>query len=396
MQQIAMSWLVYQMTGSSFLLGAVLFLGQIPFLFFPPFFGVLLDHRDRRSVLYITQSIAMLQALILAVLSLTGAITVWEIMGLSLVLGIVMAFDMPARQAFLSEMVEDRDDLTNAVAMNATMFNGAQLIGPALAGIALAYTSAGFCFFLNAFSFLAVLWSLAAMRLKPQIKRHAVQNIQAGLREDLAYLWSFVPLRNILLLLCFSAMSGGAAYALLPEYTTQVLGGDAQILGWLGAARGLGALVSALFLATRQNVLGLGKWIVGGSGILGAGIFLLPFTSRFVFGFAAFFMIGFGLVVHLASSSMIIQTVAPDDKRGSLMGYYTMAIVGVAPLGSLLAGALSSKWGLGTALLAMGSVSLMSSAVFLFYLPAFRKQIRAVYTRLKIIPATIPSPQAAE
>lgn len=379
MQQIALSWVVYQMTGSSFLLGTVLFFGQIPFLFLPPFFGVLADRWNKRHVLFMTQSLAMIQAILLAGLSLAGALTVREIMALSLALGITMAFDMPARQAFLSEMVAERNDLANAIAMNATMFNAAQIIGPALAGIALAYTSASLCFSFNALSFLAVLWSLAAMRLPPRNKRHIPDNIRTSLLQGIAYVRSSAPLRNILLLLCVSSLTGGAAYALLPEYTTRVLGGDARILGWLGAARGLGALFSALFLASRRSVIGLGKWIVGGSGILGAGMFFLPFASHFVFGFTSFFMIGFGLIVHFASSNTIIQTIANDEKRGCVMGFHAMAVAGFAPLGSLLSGTVSSNMGFRPALLTMACCSLMGSVAFLVYLPTFSKQVKAIY-----------------
>lgn len=386
MQQVAMSWLVYDMTKSSFLLGAVLFLGQIPSLLVSPFIGVLTDRMDKRRILYVTQALAMAQAFVLTALTLTGVIQVWHIMTLSFLLGLFVSFDMPTRQAFLSEMVTDPSDLPNAIAMNATMFNGARLIGPALAGVILAETSAGTCFLLNAVSFAPVFWSLWAMRLPPRLFRPRAASFRAGFTEGLSYAWRFGPIRNILLLLSLGSVTSSTATVFLPEYTVSFLHGDAHLLGWLGSAMGLGAMSAALFLASRKTVLGHGLWIGAGFCIMGLGLLTLPFMTQAWEGLGVFLIVGFGLVVHIAGGNTIIQTVSDEDKRGRIMGLYTMVLVGIAPLGSLLNGWLGTHWGLRPAFLLMGALTLAGGAFFLFWLPRLHEQVRPVYVRLKILP----------
>jgi len=386
MQQIAMSWLVYQLTNSSFLLGTTLFLSQIPCLIVSPFVGPLTDRLDRRRILYVTQALAMGQAIVLAGLALAGVVTVWEIMGLSLFLGLTIAFDMPARQAFLSEMIDDPGDLPNAIAMNATMFNSARLIGPALAGLLLAQTSAGVCFMLNAASFIPVFFSLMAMHLPPRILQNAGRTLRAGMDEGVHYAWHFPPLRNILLLLCLGSITGSAASVFLPEYTVTFLHGDAHLLGWLASAMGAGAVLAALFLASRRTVVGHGLWIGGGLGIMGLGLLAMPFMSQAWTALAVLVVVGFGLVIHIAGGNTIIQTIADEDKRGRIMGFYTMAIVGVAPLGNLLNGFLGSHIGLTSTFVAMGVLAIAGSIAFLLWIPRLQEYVRPIYIRLKILP----------
>ncbi|HTU21735.1 MAG TPA: MFS transporter [Gemmataceae bacterium] len=269
MQQIAMSWLVYEMTQSSFQLGVVLFAGQIPARFLSPVAGVLVDRWDRHRVLLLTQTLAMVQALLLALLTWTGRIDVGQLIVLSLFLGMVNTFDMTARQALLSEMVTSRADLGNAIALNSSMVNGARLLGPTLAGIILAQTSAKVCFLLNGLSYLAVLLALLAMRLEGARRERPTAPLWQGLREGFQYVSGFAPIRTLLLLLALSSLTGMSYSVLLPEFTVRRLGGDAHTLAFLTAASGLGALAGALFLASRPSVLGLGRWILLALMVLG-------------------------------------------------------------------------------------------------------------------------------
>lgn len=390
MQQVAMSWLVFQLTGSSFLLGVVLFLGQIPCLFLPPLVGVLTEQWDRHKMLLITQTLAMLQAFVLALLALTGTIQTWHIMALAFCLGVIVAFDMPARQAFTGDMVTNREDLGNAVGLNATMFNSARLFGPALAGLILAHTSPGMCFLINGVSFFAVLISLALMRFerRPSQKKWSL-HLRASFVAGVLYAWGFSPLRNILLLLGLGSLTGSVTSVLLPEYTVDVLKGDASTLSWLMASTGVGALFAALFLASRRSVLGLGKWIGGGFATMGLGILALPSaTTLWAAGFVCF-AIGFGLIIHVAAGHAVIQTITDEDKRGRVLSFYTVAIVGLVPIGNLISGAMATKLGLTGTMVLMGSVTLVGAAVFFLRLPRFKQELRPVYQRLKILPAAL-------
>ncbi len=390
MQQVALSWLVFQMTNSSFWLGMTLFLGQIPCLFLPPVIGVWVDRWDRRKALLVTQTAAMFLAFFLAGLVLTDRAALWHLMALSFLSGIVVSFDMPTRQAFLSEMVPDPQDFPNAVAMNATMFNGARLFGPALAGLVLAETSAGICFLLNGASFLAVLISLFMIRVPKRLFSSTESSVTKGLLEGLVYAWRFPPLRNILLLMSLGCLAGSGATVLMPEYTTRILGGDAQTLGWLGSALGCGALAAALFLASRKTILGYGQWIGSGIAIMGLGLLALPHVSSLFVSLSLFFLIGFGMIVHIAAGNTILQTASDESKRGRIMGLYTIAIVGFAPVGNLLTGFLAEKFGLLPTLSIAGFLSIVGGFAFLLWLPYLHEHVRPVYVRLRILPQDPP------
>jgi MFS family permease len=386
MQQIAMSWLVYQMTRSSFQLGVVLFAGQIPALFLSPAAGVLADRWDRHRVLLLTQTLAMVQAFLLALLTWTGCIDVWQLIALSLFLGVVNTFDMTTRQAFLSEMVTNRADLGNAIALNSSMVNGARLIGPTLAGIILAQTSADVCFLLNGLSYLAVLLALLAMRLEgPRRQRHTAPLWQ-GLREGFRYVSGFAPIRTLLLLLGLSSLAGMSYTVLLPEFTVRRLGGDARTLAFLTAASGLGALTGALFLASRKSILGLGRWILTALTLLGLGLLAFAWVADFKLALLVLFAIGFGMMVQMAGSNTLLQTIAAEDKRGRVMSFYTMAFLGMAPLGSLLTGVLAAWLGPRITLLINGLLCLAGAILFGISLPRLRVLVRPIYVRLNILP----------
>ena len=386
MQQIAMSWLVYKMTGSSFQLSVVLFANQISALFLSPVAGALADRWKRHRVLLLTQSLAMVQALLLALLTWTDRIDVWQILVLSLFLGIVNTFDMTSRQAFLSEMVTDRADLGNAIALNSMMVNGARLLGPTLAGILLAKTSAEVCFLLNGLSYLAVLVALRAMRLDGPQRERPKEPLWQGLRDGFRYVSGFAPIRTLLLLLALASLAGTSYTVLLPELTVRRLGGDAHTLAFLMAASGLGAMVGALFLASRKSVLGLGHWILLALTLLGLGLLSLAIVANFRLALLVLFTIGSGMMVELAGSNTLLQTIADEDKRGRVMSFYTMAFLGMAPLGSLLTGALAAWLGLPMACLINGLFCLTGAALFGLSLPRWHLLVRPIYVRLNLLP----------
>jgi MFS family permease len=364
MQQVAMSWLVFQMTQSSFQLGVVLFAGQIPALFLSPVAGALADRWDRHRVLLWTQTLAMTQAFLLALLTWTGRIDVWQLIFLSLFLGVVNTFDMTTRQAFLSEIVSRRADLGNAIALNSFTVNGARLLGPALAGILLTRTSAEVCFLLNGLSYLAVLLALLAMRLEGPRRERPTAPLWQGLRDGFRYVREFAPIRTLLLLLALASMAGTSYRVLLPEFTVRRLGGDARVLAFLTAASGLGALTGAVFLAARKSVLGLDRWILLSLTLLGLGLLAFVGVADFTLALLLLFAIGFGMMVEMAASNTLVQTLVAEDKRGRVMSFYTMAFLGMAPLGSLLTGVLAAWLGLPIAFLINGLLCLAGAALF--------------------------------
>jgi MFS family permease len=386
MQQVAMSWLVYQMTQSSFRLSIILFANQIPALFLSPVAGTLADRWDRHRVLLLTQTLAMVQALLLTLLTWTGHIDVWQLLALSLFLGVVNTFDMTTRQAFLSEMVTDRADLGNAIALNSMLVNAARLLGPALAGILLAQTSAEVCFLLNSLSYLAVLLALCAMRLEGPRRQRSSEPLWQELRDGFRYVSGFAPIRTLLLLLALASIAGTSYTVLLPELTVRRLGCDAHMLAFLMAASGLGALTGALFLASRKNVLGLDRWILLALTLLGLGLLALAGVSDFRLALLVLFLIGFGIMVELAASNTLLQTIAAEDKRGRVMSFYTMAFLGMAPLGSLLTGVLAAWLGLPITCLINGLLCLTGAALFGLSLPRLHVLVRPIYARLNLLP----------
>ncbi len=395
MQQVAMSWLVFQMTGSSWDLGLVLFSGQVPALFLSPVAGVLTDRWNRHRLLLLTQSLAMLQALLLAALTLTGVVQVWHLIVLSLFMGVVNTFDMTGRQAFLTEMVASREDLGNAIALNSSMVNGARLVGPSLAGLLLAVTSAGVCFLANGVSYVAVLVALLAMRLPKRERPHRHAPLLQGLREGFRYAFGFAPIRALLMLLGLASLTGMSYTVLLPQFTVDVLHGDAHVLGFLTAASGLGALAGALFLAARKSVLGLGRWVVLAAGLMGLALAGFDLAPNLPAALGVLFEVGYAMMVQMAASNTILQTIVDEDKRGRVMSFYTMAFLGMAPLGSLLAGAVAARAGLKVAFVVNGALLLAGAVVFAFHLPRLRTLVRPIYVRLRILPEIAAGIQSA-
>ncbi len=328
MQQIAMTWLVYRLTNSAFLLGVVGFASQMPTFLLSPFAGVFADRMNRHRIIIVTQTLAMIQAAVLAILTLTGNIAVWHIIMLSVFLGLVNAFDIPTRQTFVLEMIENKEDLGNAIALNSSMFNGARLIGPAIAGMLLAVIGEGMCFLLNAISFVAVIVALLAMKLSPQQRTSHSHGVIKGLQEGFSYAFGFAPIKYILMLVALISAMGMPYTVLMPIFAKDILGGGPHTLGFLMGATGVGALTGALYLASRRTVVGLGRWIAIAAGIFGLGLIGFSFARVLSLSMSLLFVVGFGMMTQMASCNTILQTIAEDDKRGRVMSFYTMAFMG--------------------------------------------------------------------
>ena len=385
MQQVAMSWLVYRMTGSAMLLGIVGFTSQIPSFLLAPVAGVLADRWEKRRLLLATQTLALTQAALLAIIVLTGIVQIWHIVLLSLFLGIVNAFDIPVRQSFVVQMVDSREDLSNAIALNSSMVNGAKLIGPTIAGLLVASVGEGVCFAINSASYLAVIAALAAMRvapLPPRLQRH---NVLHELHEGVRYAFDFKPIRSILLLLALVSLMGMPYSVLIPVFASEVLHGSSHTYGFLMTASGCGAFAGAFYLASRRSVLGLGMVIVRAAIFFGTGISVFAISNSFALSMASLVMAGFGAMTLVASSNTVIQTIVDEDKRGRVMSFFTMAFIGMTPFGSLVAGTLAGSIGAKETVLVGGMCCLAGGMIFFRQLPLLRKIIRPIYIDRDII-----------
>ena len=386
MQQIAVSWLVYRMTNSVFLLGLVGFSSQIATFLLAPLAGVIADRHHRHRLLLITQSMAMLQAIVLYTLFVTHTITVWHILLFSLFLGAVNAFDIPVRQSFTVDMINDREDLSNAIALNSSMVNAARLIGPSIGGILIALFGEGTCFLINALSYVAVLFSLAMMKLPrwESLGRHK-EPVMLQLKEGFFYALNFMPIRTILILLSAISMVSGGVQALMPVFARDIFHGGPRALGLLTAASGLGALIGAIYLAGRKNVLGLNKVIAWTAALFGGGVIVFSRTSVLMIGLPVLLFSGFGMMVQMASSNIILQTIVEEDKRGRVMSFYAMAFMGLSPFGSLFSGVLAARIGADNTFLWGGLFCIMAAGLFALQLPKLRGFIRPLYIKKGII-----------
>jgi MFS family permease len=387
MTRIATSWLVYRLTGSALLLGAVGFAGQIPSFLLAPFAGVLVDRWNRHRLLIATQVLALLQSLGLAILTLTGVVQIWHIILLSIFQGLINAFDMPARQAFVVEMVEKREDLPNAIALNSSMVNAARLLGPSIGGVIIAAVGEGWCFMLDAISYLAVIASLLAMKITPRLtKQFREAKMLQQLREGWKYASRFAPIRKVLLLLALVSLVGMPYTVLMPVFANEILHGGPSTLGLLMAASGVGALVGALLLAARKSVLGLGKYIPLMAGAFGAGLIAFSFSRALWLSMLLMIVTGLGFMVQMAASNTVLQTIVEEDKRGRVMSFYTMAFMGTAPFGSLLAGSVAARIGAPHTLLFGGVGCILGALWFATSLPALRRDVRPIYVKIGILP----------
>ena len=387
MQQTAMSWLVYRLTNSAFFLGVVGFTSQLPTFLIAPFAGVIADKWSRHKMLLATQSLLMIQALILAILVMTGHIAVWHIIVLSIFLGAVNAFDMPTRQAFVYELVDKEEDLPNAITLNSMNFNAARLAGPFAAGILIDAVGEGSCFLINAVSFVAVLMALMAIKIAPQ-KIASKHNgaVLSGLKDGVTYAFGFAPIRIILTLLAFISLVGAPYAVLAPVFARDVLHGGPKTLGFLMGAVAVGAMVGAIFLALQKTARGLGEIIVMAISVLGVSVIVFSFSETMWFSMLMISLAGFGMIVQMASINTILQTIVDNDKRGRIMSLYVMAFIGVTSLGCLLAGIVAAKLGAPRALQISGLLCLLAAAVFYRKLPMLKEMIRPIYVKKGIIP----------
>jgi MFS family permease len=365
MQSVAMSWLVYRMTGSALLLGIVAFAAQIPTFVFSPFTGVFADRYNRHKIIIVTQVLSMIQAGILAVLTLSGHITVWQIVALGFFLGCVNSVDIPARQSFLIEMVEKKEVLGNAIALNSAMFNASRLIGPTLAGIIVAVAGEGICFLVNSLSFIAVIASLLMMSLNRTERKIPEMRVMDELKEGVIYAYNSRPIRLILMLLSIISMLGMSYIVLMPVFARDVHHGGPGTLGFMMGAVGVGALIATLWLASREKPPTLEGTVPIASAIFSTSIILFALSRVLWVSVILLAVTGFGFLATTASFNTIIQNIVHDDKRGRVMSLYAMAFIGMAPIGSLLAGVIANNLGATDALLIGGFSCLF--ATFIFY-----------------------------
>ena len=380
-QRIAMPWLVYDMTKSVMLLGLVGFLGQFPTFLLSPYAGVLTDRWNKYHILLVTQVLSMIQACILSALIFSGSIEVWSILVLSAFLGCVNAFDVPARQAFLIEMVEDKDDLGNAIALNSSMFNGARLVGPSIAGVMIALTGEGVCFLINALSYIFVLGSLLLMKVKLKENKYENKSFIKEFREGFSYTFRFLPIKYIIILLSLISLMGMPYTVLMPVFAKEILHGGPHTFGFLMGASGLGALVCALFLASRKKIEGLERLIPLAAGLFGMGLVLFSFSRSFILSLIFMALVGYSQILQTASSNTLLQTIVEDRMRGRVMSFYAMGFMGTAPFGSLLAGWLAKVIGTPYTILFGGLSCIAGAIVFTKKLPVITDAIRESQSR---------------
>ena len=392
MTRLATSWLVYQLTHSALLLGVVGFAGQILTFLLSPFAGVWVERLDRRKLLVWTQAAAAVQSFAMAALTLAHRITLWEVIGLTSFQGLINAFDAPARQSFLVQMVDDKSDLGNAIAINSSLNNSARLIGPAIAGLVIGTLGEGWCFLIDGASYFAVIASLLMMRLRTADTPRAKASMFEQMREGWDYVRTFRPIRSILLLFSLISLMGWPYSVLLPVFAGQVLHGGPYTLGWLTGASGMGALVSAISLAARKSVLGLTRMIQVSAALFGGGLILFGLSHILWLSLLLMGVVGFGMIQCASASNTVIQSLVPEDKRGRVMGYYVMAFVGAAPFGSLLAGGLAHWIGAPATVILTGGFCVAGSLWFLLDLPKVRAVMRPVYQQQGLLQADLMGP----
>ena len=388
--RVATSWLVYRLTGSELLLGIVGFCGQIPTLLLAPIAGVLVDRWPRHRILLITQVLSMLQSFLLGGLTFAGVIQVWHVLVLQIVQGIINAFDTPARQTFVIEMVEDRADLPNAIALNSSMVNGSRVIGPSIGGAIIAAVGEAWCFTIDGISYLFVIASLLAMRLSPVPKRaQAGTDLLSELRTGFAYVAGSVPIRTALTLLAIVSTMGMPYTVLMPVIASTVLHGGPSTLGWLMTATGVGALGGTLYLASRPSVVGLGRVMSAATLLFGLSLIAFSASHTLWLSLVLLPLVGLGFMVQMAATNTILQTIVDDRFRGRVMAFYTMAFLGTAPLGSLLAGVLADRIGASRTIALGGAACAIAAVWFHSKLPLLRALIRPIYIERGIIPVPV-------
>lgn len=382
MQTVAQSWLVYRLTGSVLLLGLIGFASQIPVFLLTPFGGAVADRFDRRKVLLVTQSVAMFFAFVLAFLTLTERIEIWHLFVVAACFGIANAFDIPTRQAFAVDMV-GKSDLLNAIALNSSMFNGARIIGPAIAGLLVAGVGEGWCFFGNAVSYLGVIAGLWFMNVK-SVVRPPKGSTLSHIAEGFGYVIKTKPILALLLLLGVVSLMGMPYAVLMPIFADKILGGGSDTLGYLMGASGSGALIAALLLASRRQVFGLGRWVVGACAAFGVAIILFSLSQTFWLSWLLLVPVGFSMMTQMSSSNTLIQAMVPDHLRGRVMSVYSMMFMGLAPLGALSAGSLAGIIGAPETVALGGAVCIIGALVFSLKFSGLEKEGREMIVAMQM------------
>jgi MFS family permease len=382
--RIATSWLVYRLTKSALLLGLVGFAGQIPLLILGPLGGVAGDRWDRHRILIWTQIFSALQSLALAILAFTH-ITVIQVIVLQVVQGIINAFDTPARQAFVVEMVADRDDLPNAIALNSAMFNGSRIIGPSIGGVLIAAFGEGWCFMADAISYAAVIVSLLAMRFERAPRELRNSHVWDELRSGVSYAGHFALIRALLFIVSLVSVFGTAYITLMPAIVSTILHGGPHTMGLLMTASGAGALAGTIYLASRHTVVGLGRVIVAATSALGLALIAFAFTRSVWLAVLILPVVGAGMMLQSASANTILQTIVDENMRSRVMGFYSMAVLGAMPIGSLLAGVVADRIGAARTIIAGAVFCLAGSLYFALRRPALRELVRPIYIERGIV-----------
>jgi MFS family permease len=379
----ATSWLVYRITGSAMLLGVVGFASQFPAFLLTPFAGIFVDRWNRHRLLVATQTLSMITSFVLAVLTLTGTITIHSLLIVSVAQGLVNAFDMPTRQAFVVTLIEDKNDLANAIALNSSMFNAARLLGPTVAGAIIAASNEGWCYVIDGFSYLAVLAALLAMRVKAApMRTGATISPLEQFKEGWSYAYNHRAIRSIITLIALVCLLGFPYIVLMPIFAGSILGGGPHTLGFLMTASGCGALLGALYLAGRRSMAGLGPLIPAAGAVFGLGLMAFAFSRVLWLSIVLMVITGFGSMVQIASSNTLLQTIVEDNKRGRVMSFFLMAYFGTMPFGSLIAGSLSDRFGPQITLAFGGACCVAGAIWFATTLSSIEHQIAPSYVRV--------------
>lgn len=381
MTQLATVWVVYQITNSALMLGLVGFISQIPSLILTPFGGLVAERFDRRQLLVTTQVMAMIQSLSLAVLTITGLVNIWLLLGLGFFQGIINALDAPTRQTFVKDMIEHPSELSSAIALNSSMVNGARLIGPAVAGIVIAHIGAGYCFLIDGVSYIAVIAGLLLMKLQPQTRYHSDLKPLQSLKEGFDYAFSSVPIRWILILMSVFSLTTMSYSTLMPVVSTKILHGDAHTLGLLLSAAGVGALIGGAYMSTRSSVVGLGVVVAMAPVLCGVGLICFALSQTLWLSIPALVLVGLGSILQISGSNTILQTIVDDDKRGRVLSLFTMSFLGVAPFGNLIAGSLAAEIGVPNTFICNGIICIFMGAIVIRQLPALRQIVRPIYIK---------------
>jgi len=376
MQQIAMSWLVYELTGSVLLLATITFVAQIPILIATPFMSVFVDRFDRHKILLFTQSLSALQALLLAWLTLSGQVQVWHLIALSLFIGLINALDNPTRQAFYPSLVP-KENLSNAIALNSAVINGSRLFGPAIGGVLIGLVGEGLCFLLNGISYFGVIIALLAMQLPAHKTKSEKQHIWHDLQEGFHYVSRHIPIRTLLMLMSVISFFGLPLMTFLPAYVKDILNGDSQLLGILLSCIGIGSFSAAIYLAARKSVIGLAKVIMFAALILGITLLLLSFIDIPWLAAVVCIPAGFSIIITVASINTLLQTLSDEDKRGRVMGYLAMTFTGIAPVGSMMLGFIEKYTGLPLIILLSGIACILAGSIFEYYRPRIIRHVHS-------------------